>query len=154
GMLEAEAAYRRAGLQFPGHAVAVTSVGSELGKYAQGWLARFPMWDWVGGRTSELSAVGLLPAALQGLAIDSMLSGAKACDEVTRLFNVKANPAGQLALMFYYIGNGKGEKNMVILPYKDRLELFSRYLQQLVMESLGKRLDLDGKLVNQGLTVF
>ena len=47
--------------------------------------------------------------------------------------------------MWYYIGNGKGAKDMVILPYKDRLELFSRYLQQLVMESLGKERDLDGK---------
>jgi glucose-6-phosphate isomerase len=41
-----------------------------------------------------------------------------------------------------------------VLPYKDRLELFSKYLQQLIMESLGKELDLDGKLVNQGLTVL
>jgi glucose-6-phosphate isomerase len=43
---------------------------------------------------------------------------------------------------------------MVVLPYKDRLELFSKYLQQLVMESLGKELDLDGKVVNQGLSVY
>jgi glucose-6-phosphate isomerase len=56
--------------------------------------------------------------------------------------------------MWYYIGNGKGAKDMVILPYKDRLELFSRYLQQLVMESLGKEFDLDGKTVNQGIAVY
>ena len=43
---------------------------------------------------------------------------------------------------------------MVVLPYKDRLELFSKYLQQLVMESLGKALDLDGKTVNQGICVL
>ncbi len=43
---------------------------------------------------------------------------------------------------------------MVVLPYKDRLELFARYLQQLVMESLGKEFDLEGRKVNQGLTVF
>lgn len=43
---------------------------------------------------------------------------------------------------------------MVVLPYNDRLELFSRYLQQLVMESLGKEKDLDGKTVQQGLTVY
>ena len=43
---------------------------------------------------------------------------------------------------------------MVVLPYKDRLELFSRYLQQLVMESLGKEKDLDGKVVNQGIAVY
>src|SRR6185295_2934678 len=48
----------------------------------------------------------------------------------------------------------KGDKNMIILPFKDRLELFSKYLQQLVMESIGKDLDLDGNMVNQGLVVL
>jgi len=156
GMIEAEAAYSRAGLDFPAHAVAVTMAASLLDKHAAGknWLNRFPMWDWVGGRTSELSAVGLLPAALQGFDIDSMLAGARACDEVTRSKNIRTNPAAQLAVMWFYSGNGKGKKNMVILPYKDRLELFSKYLQQLVMESLGKRLDLNGKVVHQGITVL
>ena len=71
GMLVAQAAYEKAGLNFGQHAVAVTMFGSELDKYtiANQWLERFPMWDWVGGRTSELSAVGLLPAALQGIDI-------------------------------------------------------------------------------------
>ncbi len=156
GMLEAKAAYERAGLQFGPHAVAVTGALSDLDNYAKkdNWLRRFPMWDWVGGRTSELSAVGLLPAALQGFDIDTMLAGAKACDDVTRNTNVQQNPAAQLALMWFYIGNGKVTKNMVILPYKDRLMLFSKYTQQLVMESLGKEKDLDGKVVNQGIAVF
>jgi len=156
GMLEAEAAWSRAGLDFAKHAVAVTGAGSELDKYAtgKGWLRRFPMWDWVGGRTSELSAVGLLPAALQGLDIDGMLAGARACDEVTRQPVTAQNPAAQLALMWHFLGDGRGGKDMVVLPYKDRLELFSKYLQQLVMESLGKELDLDGKVVNQGLSVY
>src|SRR5688572_3761863 len=72
GMLEAKAAYERAGLSFPDHAVAITGEGSELDKVAvaEKWVARFPMWDWIGGRTSETSAVGLLPAALQGINID------------------------------------------------------------------------------------
>jgi glucose-6-phosphate isomerase len=56
--------------------------------------------------------------------------------------------------MWYFLGDGRGSKDMVVLPYKDRLELFSKYLQQLVMESLGKELDLDGKVVNQGLSVY
>ena len=51
---------------------------------AEKWLARFPMFDWVGGRTSELSAVGLLPAALQGVDIQAMLDGAAAMDAATR----------------------------------------------------------------------
>ena len=147
GMLEAKAAYEEAGLDFGATPVAITSarVASWINTPVKnGWLKRFPMWDWVGGRTSELSAVGLLPAALQGFDIDSLLAGAKACDEVTRIPDPKANPSAQLALMWYYSGNGKGSKNMVVLPYKDRLELFSKYLQQLIMESLGKQLDLDG----------
>jgi glucose-6-phosphate isomerase len=112
------------------------------------------MWDWVGGRTSELSAVGLLPAALQGFDIDGLLAGAKDTDNVSRSSDVSRNPALLLALQWFYNGNGVGEKAMVVLPYKDRLELFSKYLQQLVMESLGKRLDLNGKEVNQGLAVY
>ncbi|MEI9962417.1 MAG: hypothetical protein WDM76_15170 [Limisphaerales bacterium] len=118
------------------------------------WLTEFPMWDWVGGRTSELSAVGLLPAALQGFDIDSLLLGASECDKITRQGDVKVNPACQIALAWHASGNGKGLKNMVVLPYKDRLELFSKYLQQLVMESLGKEHDLNGNIVNQGITVL
>ena len=156
GMLEAQAAYERAGLEFAKHAVAITGVGSALDKLAveKNWLRRFEMWDWVGGRTSETSAVGLLPAALQGFKIDELLAGARACDEVTRRTDVAANPAAQLAALWYYIGKGKGEKDMVVLPYKDRLLLFSRYLQQLIMESIGKEKDLDGNIVNQGLAVY
>jgi glucose-6-phosphate isomerase len=156
GMLETQAVYEHAGLKFSQHAVAITGEGSALDKLAEKgqWLARFPMWDWVGGRTSETSAVGLLPVALQGIDIDQFLAGAAACDEITRKPDIKTNPAAQLALMWYYATDGTGKKDMVVLPYKDRLELFSRYLQQLVMESLGKERDLDGKVVNQGLTVF
>jgi len=156
GMLACEAAFRAAGLALPRHAVAITQRGSALDHLAerQGWLARFPMWDWVGGRTSELSAVGLLPAALQGLDVAGMLAGAAAMDEATRSPVVLANPAALLALSWLHATGGRGEKAMVVLPYKDRLLLFSRYLQQLVMESLGKRLDLGGKRVDQGLTVY
>jgi glucose-6-phosphate isomerase len=156
GMLVAAAAYRALGLDFGKHAVAVTGAGSHLDKTAaaEGWVARFPMWDWVGGRTSELSAVGLLPAALQGIDIDAMLAGAAASDEATRRHETARNPAALLALMWYFATDGKGRKDMVVLPYKDRLLLFSRYLQQLVMESLGKRLDLDGQRVDQGISVY
>jgi glucose-6-phosphate isomerase len=156
GMLEAAAAFKAAGLDYAKHFVAVTGEGSKLDQTArqEGWLARFPMWDWVGGRTSELCAVGLLPAALQGIRIDQMLAGAAAMDEVTRQKSLRDNPAAMLALMWYWATGGKGAKDMVILPYKDRLLLFSRYLQQLVMESLGKELDLRGNIVNQGIAVY
>src|SRR5213595_1843019 len=156
GMLESEARFKEKGLQFSKHAVAVTGVGSELDKYAEknGWLARFPMHDWIGGRTSVMSAVGLLPMALQGLDIDDFLAGAAAMDEHTRTQDATQNAAMLLALMWYYAGDGKGDKDMVILPYKDRLALFAKYLQQLVMESLGKEKDLDGNIVHQGIAVY
>ncbi|MBI1373035.1 MAG: glucose-6-phosphate isomerase [Phycisphaera sp.] len=156
GMLLAQAAYDAAGLNFAQYAVAVTGVDSKLDKVAeaQGWLLRLPMWDWVGGRTSELAAVGLLPAALQGLDVDAMLHGAAACDAITRKHDTAANPAALLALMWHHVTNGRGEKDMVVLPYKDRLLLFSRYLQQLVMESLGKEKDLAGNVVHQGIAVY
>jgi glucose-6-phosphate isomerase len=156
GMLEAQAAYKKAGLDFARYAVAVTGVGSELDKVAlsEEWIERFPMWDWVGGRTSVTSAVGLLPAALQGIDILAMLDGAGACDEITRRTDTLKNPAALMALMWHYATNGRGEKDLVVLPYKDRLLLFSRYLQQLIMESIGKELDLEGNIVCQGLSVY
>ena len=156
GMLEVAAAYGAAGLDFARHAVAVTGVGSDLDKLAErnGWMARFPMWDWVGGRTSETSAVGLLPAALQGIDVAALLEGARACDELTRVPDLDRNPAARLALAWHWAGKGRGEKDMVILPYKDRLALFSRYLQQLVMESLGKEKDRAGHVVHQGIAVY
>jgi glucose-6-phosphate isomerase len=156
GMLVAKAAYESAQAIFGKHAVAITGIGSNLDKFAtEGqWLDRFPMWDWVGGRTSETSAVGLIPAVLQGIDIDNVLKGAADCDRVTRSKNLRSNPAAQLALAWFVSVNGKGEKDMVILPYKDRLELLSRYLQQLIMESIGKEKDLDGKVVHQGIAVY
>lgn len=156
GMVVAAEAYKKAGLSFAKHAVAITGTGSKMDKLAEkeGWLARFPMWDWVGGRTSETSAVGLLPAALQGVDIDQVLAGAAACDQATRIWDTKNNPAALLAAAWYHGTGGLGKKDMVILPYKDRLLLFSRYLQQLVMESLGKAADLDGKPVAQGIAVY
>lgn len=156
GMLAAQAAFKKSGIPFAKNFVAVTGDGSDLDKVAvaEGWLERFPMWDWVGGRTSVMSAVGLVPMALQGLDVEAFLEGAAAMDAKTRTDDIRRNAAMLLALMWYHAGNGHGLKDMVVLPYKDRLLLFSRYLQQLVMESLGKELDLDGQVVNQGIAVY
>ena len=156
GMLVAQAAFEKAGIHFAPQFVAITGKDSALDQTAirEHWLRRFPMWDWVGGRTSVMSPVGLVPMALQGLDIDAFLEGAKAMDAKTRSDDVPENAAMLLALMWWVAGDGKGKKDMVILPYKDRLLLFSRYLQQLIMESLGKELDLDGKSVHQGIAVY
>ncbi len=156
GMVEAKLAYEEAGLDFAKHAIAVTGDGSKLSNFAkeEGFITTFPMEDWVGGRTSILSTVGLVPMALQDIDFESMLAGAKEMDEYTRSSEIENNAALRLALAWYHEGNGKGEKDMVVLPYKDSLVLFSKYLQQLIMESLGKAEDLDGKTVNQGLAVY
>jgi glucose-6-phosphate isomerase len=156
GMLEVMRAYRKAGLSFERHAVAITGVGSNLDKLATSgkWIARFPMWDWVGGRTSITSTVGLLPMALQGIDIMDFIGGSAECDILTRSRSTRANPSAVLALMWHHATGGHGQKDMVVLPYKDRLQLFSKYLQQLIMESLGKEKDLAGNIVNQGISVY
>lgn len=161
GMLEVEAAFGRAGLDFPRQAVAITSPtrdGSRSVLFdraaAAGWLAIFEMADWIGGRTSVMSAVGLLPARLIGVDTDAMLAGAAAMDARTRVEDARTNPAMLLALMWHHAGGGRGAKDMVVLPYCDRLSLFGKYLQQLIMESLGKELDRQGRRVNQGIAVY
>ena len=82
GMLETRNAFKSKNLNFAGQAVAVTGEGSLLAQLAHSeeWLGVFPMWDWVGGRTSVTSAVGLLPALLQGIDIDAFLEGARIMD--------------------------------------------------------------------------
>ncbi len=156
GMLEAENAFSAKGLDFAKQAIAITGEGSKLHQHAtkNGWLDFLPMWDWVGGRTSETAAVGLMPAALQGIDVDQLLKGAGQMDEITRQNDFRNNPAAMLALSWHHLTDGKGSRDMVILPYKDRLELFAKYLQQLVMESLGKEKDLEGNVVHQGIAVY
>ena len=153
GMVRTQAFFREHGLAFARQAVAVTGVGSQLDCVAreEDWLQRFPMEDWVGGRTSETSVVGLLPAALQGVDVDALLAGAAQMDARTRTRDTQSNAAMRLALAWHSLGDGHGKRDMVVLPYKDSLALFSKYLQQLIMESLGKELDLDGEPVHQGL---
>jgi glucose-6-phosphate isomerase len=95
-----------------------------------------------------------LPAALQAIDIDALLAGARDCDIVTRNRTLAENPAALLALMWHYAVEERDKRNMVILPYRDRLSLFSRYLQQLVMESVGKEKTRKGETVHCGLTVY
>ncbi|MBM5820916.1 MAG: glucose-6-phosphate isomerase [Cyanobacteria bacterium K_Offshore_surface_m2_011] len=156
GMVQARARVLAAGGDWSAQAVAITMGGSRLDQQAEaaGWLRRFDMFDWVGGRTSITSAVGLLPAALIGADLRAFLDGAAAMDRLTRVPNLRTNPAALLAASWHVAGGGQGRRDMVVLPYRDRLEVFSRYLQQLVMESLGKRLDRDGVVVHQGLAVY
>ena len=155
-MYEVRRSYSKLGLDFTKHAVAITNENSRLSTLAnrEKWLDSFTIWKWIGGRTSIFSAVGLLPAALLGLDINKLLDGAKKMDEITRFSKIENNPAALLAWTWYHAGEGKGKKDMVILPYKDRLIFLSRYLQQLIMESLGKQNNVEGTKINHGLTVY
>jgi len=156
GMEQARLRLDAVGGSWPEQAVAITMVDSKLDQQAsqQNWLRRFDMFDWVGGRTSITSAVGLLPAVLIGSDIRAFLTGAAEMDAATRVKDLRRNPAALMAASWHVAGDGCGRRDMVVLPYRDRLEVFSRYLQQLVMESLGKRLDRDGDVVNQGIAVY
>jgi glucose-6-phosphate isomerase len=153
GMMVVERAYQEAGLPFEQHAVAITRPGSVLdglaagkGAVAGAWVERFPLWDWVGGRTSLCSAVGMLAAAVLGFDCGRLREGARKMDDATRTDDLQSNPALQLAAAWYHTVEVQGLRNMVVLPYSDQLALLARYLQQLIMESLGK----EGK----GITVF
>ena len=156
GMEQARHRLESRGGQWSAQAVAITMVDSKLDREAKqdGWLKRFDMFDWVGGRTSITSAVGLLPGALIGADIRDFLAGAAQMDEATRLADLRRNPAALMAASWFVAGDGRGLRDMVVLPYRDRLEVFSRYLQQLVMESLGKRLDRSGAVAHQGIAVY
>ena len=147
-------AFAEAGVDFAPRAVAITGLGSRLSQLAEteGWAGQLPLWDWVGGRTSVLGPVGLLPAALLGIPGRELLAGAAAMDQATRL-PPAANPAAQLAASWLSAQSGR-ERAMVVLPYADRLRSLARYLQQLIMESIGKRLDRQGAEVRQGLVVY
>ena len=153
---ELEEALSLEGLHLADRAIAITQEGSRLAERAEReqWLGVLPMWDWVGGRTSLTSAVGLLPATLAEVDAEGILEGAARMDEWTRTASLEDNPALGMALCWYVAAGGHAERAKVILPYADRLRLLAPYLQQLIMESLGKAKDLDGEPVHQGLTVY
>lgn len=144
------------GLAWGPRAVAITVPGSALDMQAiaEGWRARLPMWPWVGGRFSITSAVGLFALALAGGDGKAFLDGAAAMDRWTRTTRWDDNPGALLAGLWFAVGAGRGERAMVVLPYADRLALLGRYLQQLVMESVGKDVDRAGRVVHAGLTVY
>jgi len=144
------------GINWASQAIAITMYGSKLYKRAseENWLRIFDLPDWVGGRTSITSSVGLLPLVFINENIDNFLKGASKMDEISRVKEIKNNPAALLAASWYFSGEGLGKRDMVVLPYRDRLQVFSKYLQQLVMESLGKKNDRSGNIVHQGISVF
>ncbi|ALN85321.1 glucose-6-phosphate isomerase [Lysobacter capsici] len=107
-----------------------------------------PMWDWVGGRYSLWSAVGLPIALAIGMdAFEDFLAGAARMDAHVLETPLERNLAAWHALTAIWNRNGLGYATQAVLAYDDRLKLLSNYLQQLVMESLGKSVRLDGSPV-------
>ncbi len=105
----------------------------------------------VGGRFSELTPVGLLAAAFCGIDIKAMLAGAAFMDEICKNDDIYKNPAFMYAIL-NYIGMEKGKNICVVMPYADSLKYISDWYAQLWAESLGKKYDNEGKVVNVGPT--
>jgi glucose-6-phosphate isomerase len=105
----------------------------------------------VGGRFSVLSPVGLLPVAFAGLDVHALCAGAASMDERTRASKMAGNPAAFHAAVLY-AARERGASIHVLMPYSDRLIRFAEWYGQLWAESLGKRVALDGRVVETGQT--
>lgn len=116
-----------------------------------GGVKSFVLGDGVGGRFSELSPVGLLPAAVLGIDIKALLAGAAYMDELCKSADIKKNPALLCALL-QYIAMNDGKNIGVLMPYSDNLRYVSDWYAQLWAESLGKNVTLSGKPCNVGQT--
>ena len=113
-----------------------------MDEFGVGADARFAMWDWVGGRYSVWSAVGLaLELAIGTRSFEAFLAGARQMDQHFRNAPWRDNLPVLLGLLAVWNRNGLGCASHAVLPYHQRLARFPAYLQQLEMESLGKRRD-------------
>ena len=109
----------------------------------------FPLWDWVGGRYSVWSSVGLPVAIAIGMErFEQLLAGARAMDEHFLSAPLEANMPVLLALLGIWYTNFFGAETHAVLPYAEALRELPAYLQQLEMESNGKGVDRDGQAVD------
>lgn len=109
----------------------------------------FPMWDWVGGRFSLWSAVGLSVSLAIGYEnYAALLEGGRKMDEHFRNSSFKKNIPVQLAMLSIWYNNFFDAETEAVIPYSQYLELFPTYLQQAIMESNGKSTDRNGDPVN------
>ncbi|MBX3130434.1 MAG: glucose-6-phosphate isomerase [Polyangiaceae bacterium] len=113
----------------------------------------FEFWDWVGGRFSLWSAIGLSIAATVGMdAFEELLAGAHAADEHFRSAPIERNVPALMGLLGVWYGNFWGAAAHAILPYDQYLHRFAAYFQQGDMESNGKRVDRDGNVIDDYAT--
>jgi len=130
------------------HFVAVSTNAAEVGKFGIDTANMFEFWDWVGGRYSMLSAIGLSTMiAIGPAAFRELLDGAHAMDEHFRTAPLQANLPALLGLLTVWNCNFLGAATLAVLPYDQYLRRFPAYLQQLAMESNGKHVALDGRRV-------
>jgi glucose-6-phosphate isomerase len=131
------------------HFVAVSTNAEEVAKFGIDTANMFEFWDWVGGRYSYDSAIGLsLMIAIGPDNFRRMLAGFHAMDEHFRTAPPERNLPVRLALLGIWYNNFFGAQTVAILPYDQYLSRFSAYLQQLDMESDGKHVDLEGHTVD------
>jgi glucose-6-phosphate isomerase len=131
------------------HFVAVSTNAAEVSRFGIDTANMFGFWDWVGGRYSMDSAIGLsIMIAIGPENFRAMLSGYHAMDEHFRTAPLDRNIPVLMGLLTVWYNNFFGLQTVAILPYDQYLKRFPAYLQQLTMESNGKRVSLDGVRVD------
>jgi glucose-6-phosphate isomerase len=142
---------RAVGEQTGAHFAAVTANTRAARDFGIAAERTFEFWDWVGGRYSLWSAVGLPIAVAAGMdAFEAMCEGARAMDEHYASAPFERNMPAVMGLIGVWYGDFMGMGSHAVLPYDMRLKRFPDYLQQLEMESNGKRVTRDGKVVDYG----
>ena len=131
------------------HFVAVSTNAAEVRAFGIDTANMFEFWDWVGGRYSLWSAIGLSIACFIGMdGFESMLDGAHAMDQHFASAELRHNAPVLLALIGIWYGNFFGAATQAVIPYDQYLHRLPAYLQQLDMESNGKRVSRDGLSVD------
>ncbi len=131
------------------HFVAVSTNEEKVRDFGIDTDYMFPFWDWVGGRYSTWSAIGLGIALVIGMdKFEEMLEGGHAMDEHFRTSPLESNMPAIMALLGVWYANFFGWSTHAVLPYDQYLTRFPQFLQQMDMESNGKRVDLDGRPVD------
>ncbi len=135
------------------HVIATTDKkkGTLIRLAKENGLKTFVIPDGVGGRFSELSPVGLLPAAVTGIDIEGLLAGAAYMQEICEEEDMRKNP-GWMAGILGYLLMTKGKNIEVLMPYADSLKYMADWYAQLWAESLGKKFSVRGKVVHVGQT--
>src|SRR6185369_10393228 len=131
------------------HFVAVSTNTAEVAKFGIDTANMFPFWDWVGGRYSMFSAIGLSTMLAIGPEhFRAMLTGGHQIDEHFRTAPLHQNLPALMGLLTVWYADFFDAETVAVLPYEQYLKRFPAYLQQLTMESNGKHVTIDGKKVS------